>query len=138
MPARDFYHDAIKTALIKEGWVITHDPLFLKYGSTEMYVDLGAESVFAAEKGTQKIAVEIKSFIGKSELADFQQALGQYLLYRGILEEVESDRILYLAIRDRVYLDVFESAVGRLISEKHHLKLIVFDWQEEEIVLWKE
>lgn len=118
--------------------MITHDPLFLKYGSTEMYVDLGAESVFAAEKGTQKIAVEIKSFIGKSELADFQQALGQYLLYRGILEEVESDRILYLAIRDRVYLDVFESAVGRLISEKHHLKLIVFDWQEEEIVLWKE
>ncbi len=138
MPARDIYHDSIKTALIKDGWTITHDPLFIKYGNTELYVDLGAESVLAAEKGLRKIAVEIKSFVGKSELADFEQALGQYLLYQGILEEIETDRVLYLAVRDRVYLGIFQNAVGRLMSGKHHIKLIVFDWQEKEITLWKE
>lgn len=138
MPAKDIYHEAIKMALIKDGWTITHDPLFIKYGTSELFIDLGAESVLAAEKGPRKIAVEVKSFVGKSDLAEFEQALGQYLLYRGILEEVETDRVLYLAIRDRVYLGIFQNAVGRLMSEKHHIKLIVFDWQEKEIVLWKE
>ncbi|MFN7462557.1 MAG: element excision factor XisH family protein, partial [Pseudanabaena sp.] len=26
MPAKDVYHDAVKNALIKDGWVITADP----------------------------------------------------------------------------------------------------------------
>ncbi len=76
MPARDVYHDGIKTALIKEGWIITHDSLFLKYGSTEMYVDLGAESVFAAEKGTQKIAVENKKFHREVRIGGFSTSPG--------------------------------------------------------------
>ncbi len=32
MPARDFYHDAVKNALTKDGWTITHDPLTLRWG----------------------------------------------------------------------------------------------------------
>jgi len=39
-------------------------------------VDLGAEQVFAAEKHERKIAVEVKSFIGSSIVADLEQALG--------------------------------------------------------------
>ncbi len=27
MSARDIFHNAVKTALQKDGWVITHDPL---------------------------------------------------------------------------------------------------------------
>jgi hypothetical protein len=27
MPARDFYHDVVKAALITDGWTITDDPL---------------------------------------------------------------------------------------------------------------
>ncbi len=26
MPAKDIYHDAVKNALIKDGWTITADP----------------------------------------------------------------------------------------------------------------
>jgi XisH protein len=63
MPARDRYHDHVKAALIKDGWIITHDPLRLHWGVKDMYVDLGAERLLAAEKGTRKIAVEVKSFI---------------------------------------------------------------------------
>ncbi|MDZ8262467.1 MAG: element excision factor XisH family protein [Nostoc sp. ChiQUE01b] len=41
-------------------------------------MDLAAEKLLIAEKGTQKIAVEIKTFSGESEIADLEQAIGQY------------------------------------------------------------
>ena len=31
MSARDIYHDVVKTALIKDGWNVTADPLTLKF-----------------------------------------------------------------------------------------------------------
>jgi hypothetical protein len=43
MPAKDLFHDAVKHALLREGWVITHDPLSLKVGRKDLFVDLGAE-----------------------------------------------------------------------------------------------
>ena len=76
--AKDRYHDCVKNALIKDGWVITHDPLRLPWGGKDMYIDLGAELLLAAEKGEQRIAVEIKSFLGRSELEDLERALGQF------------------------------------------------------------
>jgi hypothetical protein len=99
MPARDIYHESVKKALIKNGWTITHDPLTLKWGVKDMYVDLGAEQFLAAEKGVHKIAVEVKSFVSPSEVQDLQNALGQYVLYHDILARTEPNRVLYLAIR---------------------------------------
>lgn len=84
MPARDRYHHQVKTALQRDGWTITHDPLKLKWGAKDMYVDLGAEQLLAAEKDTCKIAVEVKSFLGPSEIADLEQALGQFVLYSSV------------------------------------------------------
>ena len=84
MPARDICHDTVKRALIKEDRVITHDPFWLKWVDSDInvYVDLAAERIIAAEKAGQKIAIEIKSFTGTSIFADFHEALGQYLDYR--------------------------------------------------------
>lgn len=87
MPAKDIYHDTVITVLKKEGWVITDDPLKLKWGLRELFVDLGASKLLAAQKGEQKIAVEIKSFVKISPVRDLEEALGQYILYRNILEE---------------------------------------------------
>ncbi len=42
MSARDLYHSNIRNALIKDGWTITDDPLRLKWGKKDMYVDLAA------------------------------------------------------------------------------------------------
>ncbi len=39
MPAKDFYHNTVKTALIKDGWTITDDPLILKVGTRNVQVD---------------------------------------------------------------------------------------------------
>ena len=60
--AKDLIHDVVKKALIADGWTITHDPYYLKANPHTLKIDLGAERLIAAEKGTEKIAVEIKSF----------------------------------------------------------------------------
>jgi len=36
MPAEDSFHDAVKNALIKDGWNITHDPLILGFGKRDL------------------------------------------------------------------------------------------------------
>lgn len=91
MPARDRYHDQVKNALIKDGWTITDDPLHVRWGKKDMYVDLGAEQLLAAEKGERKIAIEVKSFLGPSEMADLEQAVGQYTIYHDVLSRAEPD-----------------------------------------------
>jgi XisH protein len=136
MPAKDFYHDTVRTALEKDGWIITEDPLTLSIGSRSVYVDLGARKLLAATKGELQIAVEIKSFIGNSPVRELETALGQYLLYSQILEEQKSNRKLYLAISQTVYLDLFSEAIGQLIINKNHLNLVVFDIQNKEITKW--
>ncbi len=138
MPAKDIYHDAVKNALIKDGWTITDDPYRLAWGSTRLFVDLGAEQLLAAEKESRKIAVEIKSFVGHSNMADLERALGQYMLYRTIMSETEADRVLYLAVPKQTVREVFDEPVGRLLIDKQSLKLIVFDSTEEVVTRWIE
>ncbi len=31
MPAKDTYHDAVRHALVKDGWTITHDPFTISW-----------------------------------------------------------------------------------------------------------
>ena len=66
MPAFDLYHDAVKQALIKEGWTITADPYRIQFQELDLYADLAAELPIAAERQGQKIVVEVKSFVGRS------------------------------------------------------------------------
>lgn len=136
MPAKDIFHDVVKHALIRDGWVITNDPLSLKVGRKDLFVDLGAERFLAAEKQGEKIAVEIKSFVGASEVEDLRDAVGQYVLYQSALARIEPERTLYLAIRQRIYVEVFEEEIGRMLLERGIVKLIVFDPKTEVVVQW--
>lgn len=136
MPAKDTYHEIVKNALVKDGWTITHDPLKLKWGTKDMYVDLGAERLLAAEKGEQQIAVEIKSFVGLSEVNDLENAMGKYVVYHSVMTRTEPNRVLYLAVHQEAFSDVFEDPLGKLLLEDYGVKLIVFDSQKEEILKW--
>lgn len=136
MPAKDFYHDSVKNALIKDGWVITHDPLRLKWGAKDMYVDLGAERLVAAERQGQQIAVEIKSFAGLSDMADLEKAMGQYVVYLAVMSKTEPERWLYLAVGREAFVDVFQEPLGQLLIETYRVRLIVFDEETEVIVKW--
>ncbi len=136
MPARDTYHDAVRAALIKDGWTITHDPLRLPWGGKDMYVDLGAERLMAAEKAGRKIAVEIKSFVGRSEVKDLENAIGQFVVYRSVLARREPDRDLYLAVPEEILQDIFEEPLGKLLLEDNLAQVIGFDPNEEVIIKW--
>jgi len=136
MPARDTYHNPFRQALIKDGWTITDDPLRLVYGTKDLYVDIGAERFVAAEKGQQRIAVEIKSFLGESDVVELRDAFGQFGLYRDILAEIDPERILYLAIRQVTYNDVFEEPIGQLLLRNQRFRLVVFDEEKEVLLRW--
>ncbi len=136
MPAKDLYHDAVKQALIKDGWTVTNDPLHLRYGSFDFYIDLGAEDLLGASKSGQRIAVEIKTFMGASSLRELHIAVGQVLNYRIVLAESDPERVLYLAVPAYAYATLFETPFGQLALEKHQIKVIVFDEQSEVITQW--
>src|SRR3954454_17887298 len=101
-----------------------------------MYVDLGAEQLLAAEKDHRKIAVEVKSFLGHSEMADLEQAIGQYTVYHEVLLRAEPDRVLFLAVDEEVYNNLFEEPIGELLLENRRIRLIVFDPHTETIRQW--
>lgn len=108
MSAKDVVHNAIRVALEKDNWVITDDPLYLKASAkVGLYIDLGAEKLLVAERLDQKIAVEVKSFLGLSAVNEFHLALGQFLNYRLALKRLDPQRVLYLAIPVDTYETFF-------------------------------
>ncbi len=127
----------MRTSLEKDGWVITHDPYSLQLTRRKLGIDLGAEKIIAAVKESEKIAVEIKSFLNDSFLYDFHEALGQYLVYQPFLERKEPTRILFLAVSLLVYEEYFIDEDIQFLCEQYNLKVVVFDQYTEQIVLWK-
>lgn len=136
MPNKDRFHNAVRKALEKERWKITHDPLFLNFAQVEMYVDLGAEPLIAAEKDETQIAIEIKTFFGSSAINEFHTALGQYLNYLVALEDQHPGRVLYLAVPVETYESFFRLEFGQIAIRRYHLKLIVYDPTQEVIIKW--
>ncbi len=136
MPAKDIYHDTVKRALIKDGWTITKENLHLPWGGTDTYVDIAAEKIFIAEKEGRKIAVEVKSFIGKSNLSELEKAVGQFIIYRFAMRKEEPDRKLFLAVGEKIYNKLFVNADVIELIEAENLKVLVFDESKEVIVRW--
>jgi predicted RecB family endonuclease len=135
--ARDIFHDAVIKALEKEGWSITHDPMSIQVGGVEMYIDLGAEKLIAAEKEGQKIAVEIKSFVNVSAIYEFHLAIGQYRNYFLALSKEDSERVLYLAVPEDIYDRFFTLQFVQEALVYNEVNHIVYDVQEEAIVRWQ-
>jgi len=137
MSARNIYHDAVVRALQADGWTITHDPYKLAYGDRKLFVDLGAErATLAAEKEGRQIAVEIQSFLGRSSVRNLEEAVGQYEVYRMLIEETDPGRALYMAVHFSAYDEVLADRFGQFIVNRLPLRVVVFDEEEERIVQW--
>ncbi len=135
--ARDKFHQCVRRAMEKDGWLITDDPLRLSSGNVDVEIDLGAEKLLAAERGEEKIAVEIKNFLGHSPVSDFEDAYGQFLLYRKVLQKNNSLRDLYIAVPLFAYGKFFQRPLIKEIVEEDKMNLLVYDHIEETIILWK-
>lgn len=136
--ARDIYHQSVREALEKEGWTITNDPYYLTILQTKYEIDLGAEKILAAEKGNEKIAIEIKSFNRTSIAHEFHSALGQYLNYLGFLKLQEPERNLYLAVPEEIYVRFFVLEATTYIMDLYKVNLIVYSSEQNIIVKWQE
>ncbi|MDY7007058.1 MAG: XisH family protein [Cyanobacteriota bacterium] len=135
--AKDIFHQQVKNALIKDGWNITHDPFTIRISEAiKLQIDLAAENAIAAERGSEKIAVEIKSFVADSDISSFHTALGQYLNYCQALEEQEADRIVYLAIPVETYQDFFQLPFIQRSLKRFQVKLIIYNPKLEVISQW--
>jgi len=135
--AKDLFHDAVRNALIKDGWLITDDSFFLKVGGVELYIDLGAEKLIAAERNNEKIAVEIKSFINPSSLTDFHLVIRQFLNYRVALKAKEPERKLFLAVPNAAYASFFQKEFAYMVIAEYQLEIFVYDIENEVIITWK-
>ncbi|GAA6617103.1 XisH family protein [Scytonema sp. NUACC26] len=135
--AKDIFHQQAKNALIKDGWTITDDPLTIRISeAVKVQIDLAASSSIAAERETEKIAVEVKSFIADSDISEFHTALGQYINYSQALEEQQPERILYLAVPNETYQDFFQLPFIQRALRRSQVKLIIYDPTQEEILQW--
>ena len=137
MPAKDTYHDAVKNALIKDGWTITADPYPLEYEDVELYPDLAVEKLISENQKQRKIIVEIKSFISPSLIKDFQNALGQYILYRDLIKLAQDEyQEIYLAIKDEIHETFFQRKSIKAVVQLNKLALVIINTEKEEIVQW--
>ena len=102
-----------------------------------MFVDLGAERVtIAAERGSERIAVEIASFVADSPVRDLQEAVGQFVVYPALLSQTDPERSLYLAVSTRVYDSVLSEPVGQLVAADVRLRILVFNPHEQKVERW--
>lgn len=136
MARRDFYHETVKQALINDGWTITADPYDISTDDVDLLVDLAAERVLAAERDNEKIAVEIKSFVGQSPVSEFHKALGQYENYRSSLEEKDKSRQLWLAIPDKAWNTFFQRPFIQKAIKRHQIEILIFDPKTQTIQQW--
>ena len=136
MPRLDKYHEAVKNSLIKDGWTITDDPFAIKFADARLFADIGAEKLFAAEKDSRKIAVEVKVFGSVSSYDDLEKAVGQYQIYRAFLRKIQPEREIYLAVAEKIYAEFFQRESVQFLVAEFEIKLLIFDETKEEIVQW--
>jgi len=135
MSVRDAYHEHVREALERDGWSITADPFLISFGSTKAEIDLAAEKLLAACRGTERIAVEVKCF-PQSALSGFHTALGQFLNYRIVLEESYPDYTLYLAIPSDTHETFFRQPIVQRVITRYAINLIVCNIPERTIEQW--
>lgn len=132
MPAKDKYHDIVISALQKDGWTIDSEQVTLHVGERRLWIDLRARN-----QERDIILVEVKSYENlNSPVLFLQQALGQYLMYRAILEENNPPERLYLAVPEQANIEIIQSNLGQLIIARYKVDLIVYDLKREEILEW--
>ena len=134
--AKDFFHNIFKEILLTDGWKITHDPYQVRVGKIGYEIDFGAEKLIAAEKDNVKIAIELKSFNGPSNINECHKAVGQFNDYFVVLEMLDPTRILYLAVPEKTWNTFFQEIVIQKAIQRIQAKIIVYNPFTKKIAKW--
>lgn len=136
MPQLDSCHPQVVKALEKVGWSVTPDPFVLLLDKIHrLYIDI--EAYRPSDRRTIMI-VEVKCFHDTSdETTDLYLAIGQYMIYRGLLEQRNIEAPLYLAVPESAYRGVFQR-MAMPVVHGNHVKMILVDLDREVIKQWIE
>ena len=122
--------------MLKQVGQLLPTPLTYKVGNVQVQIDLGAERLIAAEKGAEKIAIEIKTFGNASFITALYEAVGKYIVYRNVLSFLEEDRMLYLAIPENIYNRYFSEKVIQKTMKESQFKLVIYNQTLQNITQW--
>ena len=138
MARRDAIHDAVRSALINDGWEIVADPYRIVYKDATLEADMKADKLLVATRDKRSIVVEVKSFLQQSFIHEFLAACGQYQAYRFLLEEKGQTETVYMAVDRQVYRRWFHGEAVQVLVKRFEIRLLVVDIEKEEIVQWIE
>ena len=62
MPAKDLYHEAVKNALIKDGWTITVILILLNMKTLNCIQTWRSRNLFPKNKDNVKLSLKLKAF----------------------------------------------------------------------------
>jgi hypothetical protein len=135
MHAKDRYHDTVKRALIKDGWHVLRENATFIIESRHIQIDLKVSKTINDQPMT--LFVEIKSFLRQSVMEDLEHAVGQYVLYRLVINDagIESSR-LFLAVPRTAHDSILSEPIGQLTTKELSMRIVVIDIEKEEIVQW--
>ena len=134
MPAIDQHHDIVVNALKKDGWTITHQQVRLVIDDRWLWIDI------QAEKGdeTTSVLIEVKGFDNpRSPVAYLESVVGQYVVYQIVLDYLEWEQPLYLAVPSNSFDDILGEEIGVEVIKQAGIKLLIFSVDEEKILEWK-
>lgn len=134
MPAIDKHHNIVITALEKDGWTSIEEQLAISISRRTVWIDIKAEN----RSSERIIVVEVKGFENLlSPISYLEQVIGQYIVYRVVLEYKKLNYPLYLAVPHTAYIGFLQEELAKTVIEKVDIKLLVYDTNLKEIVLWQ-
>jgi hypothetical protein len=133
LPALDYYHNTVKRALVKDGWIIVDDSVKVEIGRRRLWIDLMARHLSRDET----ILIEVKGFEkSPSLIGELAQAAGQYLIYQEALAEINNNLPIYLAVPDAAQQGILNELIGQRVISRIAIKILAFDPMAEEITRW--
>lgn len=137
MPAIDDCEPQIIRAFAKLGWALVRRSFPLRMNSKMLYADLLLQQT---QTEASLIVVEVKCFPERgSHINQFYTAIGQYFVYRLLLEKQAPDIRLVLAIPLHIYQTLVsqQAVLGQLV-EKYDIGLAIVNLQNEEVASWEQ
>lgn len=84
------------------------------------------------------LLAEVKCFSNRQTITtEVYAAIGQYIIYRMLLSELQLNIPLYLAIPELVYHTIFDSTLRHVVSD-NQIKLLIVNLEDERIIQWIE
>ena len=135
MPAVDRYQGVVVNALQKAGWQVVDSPHIIRIERRSIFVDLTAQRT-NEDFDQQIVILEVKGFEDRSAVHNLEEAVGQYMIYRALLDEIGIRYPLYLAVPILAFNGILSERIGQVVRKRLGIKLLVFDVSSEEIVQW--